>query len=97
MALTGLITATVAAYAWYSAPTTPLLGRVGVAGVLGGALSNLIDRSLDGVVTDYLHTGWWPTFNLADTLIIGGAVLLVLTSARQSSPAVSDNDRDART
>ncbi|MDN4507613.1 signal peptidase II [Dietzia maris] len=97
VALTGLITATVAAYAWYSAPTTPLLGRVGVAGVLGGALSNLIDRSLDGVVTDYLHTGWWPTFNLADTLIIGGAVLLVLTSARQSSPAVSDNDRDART
>ena len=34
---------------------------------------------MDGVVTDYLHTGWWPTFNLADTAIVVGALLLVLT------------------
>ncbi|MGW8437885.1 signal peptidase II [Nocardiopsis sp. NPDC055879] len=92
VAVTGLITAAVAAYTWRTAPTTPLVGRIGLTGVLGGALANLIDRSLDGVVTDYLHTGWWPTFNLADALIVGGAVLLVLTAARQPEPAPSGKD-----
>ncbi len=29
--------------------------------ILGGAVANLADRAADGVVTDYLHTGWWPT------------------------------------
>jgi signal peptidase II len=39
------------------------------------------------MVTDYLHTGWWPTFNLADALIVRGAVLLVLaTVLRQPAP-----------
>jgi len=94
VALTGLITAAVAAYAWRTAPTTPLAGRVGLAGMLGGALANLIDRGLDGVVTDYLHSGWWPTFNLADAFIVAGAVLLVLTSARQGAPAPPGKDSD---
>lgn len=86
VAVTGLITAAVAAYAWYITPTALPVGRVGLAGMLGGALANLIDRGLDGVVTDYLHSGWWPTFNLADAFIVGGAVLLVLTSARHRAP-----------
>jgi hypothetical protein len=33
--------------------------------------SNLADRAADGVVTDYLHTGWFPTFNGADVFITG--------------------------
>ncbi|MBP2371441.1 signal peptidase II [Pseudonocardia parietis] len=83
---TGLLTAAVAAYTWRTAPTTPLAGRIGQAGVLGGALANLIDRGRDGKVTDYLHTGWWPTFNLADAVIVCGAALLVLTTVRQPAP-----------
>ena len=39
----------------------------------GGAFANVIDRARDGVVTDYLHTDWWPTFNLADAFISVGA------------------------
>lgn len=89
VAVTGLITAAVAAYTWRTAPTTPLGGRIGLAGVLGGALANLIDRGLDGAVTDYLHTGWWPTFNLADAFIVCGAVLLVLTTGHQPAPEPS--------
>ncbi|MEU0488795.1 signal peptidase II [Nocardiopsis sp. NPDC006139] len=92
VAVTGLITVAVAAYTWRTTPTTPLLGRIGLAGVLGGALANLIDRGLDGVVTDYLHTGWWPTFNLADAFIVVGAVLIVLTAARQGAPEPSGKD-----
>lgn len=80
--ITGLITLAIVVYAWRTAPTTLLPGRVGLAAVLAGALGNLLDRAGDGVVTDYLHTGWFPTFNLADTLITCGAALLLLTTLR---------------
>ncbi|MEU0566043.1 signal peptidase II [Nonomuraea sp. NPDC005983] len=43
----------------------------------------------DGIVTDYLHTGWWPTFNLADVFITAGAAALILAGLRPqpASPA----------
>ncbi len=81
---TGIATLAIAVYAWRTAATTALLGRVGLAAILAGATGNLIDRATDGVVTDYLHTGWFPTFNLADTLVTCGAVLLILASWRGS-------------
>ena len=37
----------------------------------------MIDRTVDGRVTDYFHTGWWPTFNLADTYLTCGVVLVI--------------------
>lgn len=57
------------------------------AAVFGGAVANLTDRAGDGVVTDYLRSGWWPTFNLADTAIVTGAILLVLSSMGASRAA----------
>lgn len=76
------ITAALAAYTWRAARTATRTARLGLATVLAGAIANLLDRSVDGVVTDYLHTGWWPTFNLADTFITCGATLLILASLR---------------
>lgn len=50
--------------------------------VLGGALGNLIDRLQYGKVVDFLlfhHRGWaFPAFNVADSAITVGAVLLIL-------------------
>ncbi len=50
--------------------------------LLGGALGNLIDRVLYGRVVDfiqvYYHGWYWPTFNIADSAISIGAVLLVI-------------------
>lgn len=50
--------------------------------ILGGALGNVIDRILYGHVIDFLdfhYAGWhWPAFNVADSAIVGGAILLVL-------------------
>ena len=63
--------------------TLTTVGAVGFAAVLAGALSNLADRATDGVVTDYFHTGWYPTFNLPDVLITIGAVLILLSTLRQ--------------
>lgn len=56
---------------------------LGLGLVLGGALGNLIDRifrspgPLQGHVVDFVSVGWWPVFNVADSSIVCGAVLLV--------------------
>lgn len=45
--------------------------------LLGGAVSNLMDRLRFGYVVDYIDIGSLPVFNLADVAIVIGAVLLV--------------------
>ncbi len=44
--------------------------------ILAGALSNLIDRLFLGYVIDFLDFRIWPVFNIADSAITVGAVLL---------------------
>lgn len=57
---------------------------VGLGLVLGGALGNLTDRffrepgPLRGHVVDFLSFGWWPVFNVADSAVVCGAILLVV-------------------
>ncbi len=55
---------------------------VGLALILGGALSNLVDRIRLGRVVDFLdfyfRSYHWPTFNLADSAIVVGAGFLIL-------------------
>lgn len=53
-----------------------------LACILGGAIGNVIDRSLYGYVVDFLdfhYAGWhFPAFNIADSTISIGAVCLIL-------------------
>ena len=55
---------------------------VGLALVLGGALSNLADRIRAGQVVDFLDVYWrsyhWYAFNLADSAIVVGAGILII-------------------
>ncbi len=57
---------------------------IGLGMVLGGALGNLVDRlfrapgPLQGHVVDFVAIGWWPVFNVADSSIVCGAILLVV-------------------
>lgn len=57
------------------------LTAYGLALVLGGAIGNLIDRILLGKVVDFLQWHWhdwyWPSFNVADSAITLGVVLLL--------------------
>ena len=51
--------------------------------VIGGALGNLIDRLMHGHVIDFIQWHWkevyyYPSFNIADSAIVGGAVVLLL-------------------
>ena len=82
VALTATITAAVAVFAWRTACEGSRGQLAALALILGGAIANLADRAADGVVTDYLHTGWWPTFNLADTAIVTGGLLFAITTWR---------------
>jgi signal peptidase II len=56
---------------------------LGLALPFGGAAGNLIDRLHLGYVVDFLELPRWPVFNVADSAITVGAVLLVLHFMRQ--------------
>jgi signal peptidase II len=64
----------------------PSLGRAAVVGlILGGALGNLSDRVFrndHGAVIDFVDFHFWPTFNVADSAITIGCVLLVISLFR---------------
>jgi signal peptidase II len=55
--------------------------------ILGGALGNVVDRLLHGYVVDFIqvhHSGWYfPSFNVADSAISVGAVLLIADELRR--------------
>lgn len=61
--------------------------------VLGGAFGNLVDRAfragdgfLGGGVVDFIDLQWWPVFNVADSAIVVGAILLFLVQWREVEP-----------
>jgi signal peptidase II len=68
--------------------TRDTLMLVGLSLVLGGALGNLVDRIfrtpgfLKGAVVDFVHVGDFPTFNVADSAITVGAILVIIWAVR---------------
>ncbi len=65
-----------------------MVAAVAVGMILGGAIGNLVDRLLrgnSGAVIDFVDLHFWPTFNLADSCIVVGAVLLVVSVGRHQT------------
>jgi len=56
-----------------SVPADLVLGLV-----LGGTVGNLFDRFMFGTVTDFVAVHFWPVFNVADSAVSTGVVLLLL-------------------
>lgn len=60
--------------------------------IIGGAAANLLNRAVFGWVTDYISVGSFPVFNLADSAITVGAILIIVenlaTSRRKNPPMV---------
>lgn len=80
----GLVALTaVGVYFWF-APSRDRVLLSALALVVGGAVGNLIDRVSSGAVTDfidvYVGTYHWPSFNVADSAISIGIVLMALDS-----------------
>ena len=55
-----------------------ILSQVAFGLVIGGGLANVYDRFIDGVVTDYFQVGSFPIFNVADSCVTIGVVLLLI-------------------
>lgn len=87
VAVTGALCLALIAVAWNRAPQAGWVERIAGGAIVGGAVANVVDRAGDGVVTDYLHTGWWPTFNLADTFLVAGFIVIALLHARPDRTA----------
>lgn len=58
-------------------PLESTLLKVGLGLDLGGAVGNLIDRLRFGEVTDFIDIGPWPVFNVADSAIVVGTILII--------------------
>jgi signal peptidase II len=50
--------------------------------LLGGALGNIVDRVREGAVIDFLKFPHWPAFNVADSAITVGVVILLVVVER---------------
>jgi len=65
-------------------------GTLALSLILGGAVGNLWDRLTDGKVTDfldfYIGIHHWPPFNIADSAIVVGALLLLMRMLRTNQP-----------
>ncbi len=73
------------------APAGPW-GWVGVGLIVGGALGNLADRVRDGAVVDFIKFDFWPAFNLADSAITVGIVLLLLGQLQRERATEADDE-----
>ena len=58
--------------------------------ILGGTVGNLIDRAFIGHVTDFIKVGSWPDFNVADSSVVVGGILLAFNLIRASRVEFSD-------
>ncbi len=85
MVVAAVVVVALAALVWRS----PTLGRAAILGlIIGGALGNLSDRLFranHGAVVDFVALHFWPTFNVADSSIVIGCVLLVVSLLRTPS------------
>ena len=73
--LIGLSLALLVGYFWANRDVPWLWLPVGM--LLGGALGNLADRAREGAVIDFIDPVAWPAFNVADSCIVIGVLLLL--------------------
>ncbi len=92
-----IVVITVAVLAWFGRTVPSTSAAVGVGMILGGALGNLADRLMrghHGAVVDFLRSGFWPTFNLADSAIVCGCAVLAIalwrTTAKRRPPGTDE-------
>jgi len=73
---------------YYYRQNNEVLSRIYIASfslILGGAIGNLIDRIMYGYVIDFIDFRVWPVFNIADSAITVGAIMIALKCFRLSA------------
>ena len=81
LTLTSLAALGLVVYYFFKTPPDEKLMKISLSLILGGALGNLGDRIFRGYVVDfidfYVKKWHWPSFNVADSCITIGAILLI--------------------
>ena len=77
------------------------VSRIGLALIVGGAAGNIVDRLfrgdgwMRGKVIDFIDLQWWPVFNIADSAITVGGVLLAIMALRAPPEGASHTDEES--
>ena len=85
--LVASIVVAVALVVYVARTPTSLWGGVVLGLILGGTVGNGFDRLVFGTVTDFINVHFWPVFNVADSAISIGVVLLIAGSLLRKAPA----------
>lgn len=86
--LSVLATAVVLGLLWFSRRVHSTWWAWGLGLILGGAAGNLADRYfrapgiLRGHVVDFMSVGWWPVFNVADSCLVAGVIVVAVAVLR---------------
>jgi signal peptidase II len=80
-----------------SLPDAERWPRFALGLIAGGALGNILDRVRQGYVTDFLDFKFWPVFNVADSCVVVGVLLLAVYLWRQDTTAATAPDPAAAT
>jgi len=84
-------------YWLYNNSKTMKLQNTALVLVIGGALGNIWDRVYLGYVVDFVelhYSGYyWPAFNVADSAICVGAVLLIIDAFKNKEPATDKQSK----
>ena len=83
--LSSIVTIAIILYIKNNKPTNTL-EKLSYSLILGGAIGNLIERIIHGYVTDFIDINLfgynYPIFNMADTFIVIGVILIIITTWR---------------
>ena len=82
---------------WQGRTVVSRPGAIALGLILGGALGNLADRAFrgdsffGGGVIDFIDVQWWPVFNIADSCVVIGGILLVIVTLREPRSDTTDD------
>ena len=90
-----VIVSVIIVYYYRQLPGSAWLVRLALGLQLGGALGNVIDRVRQGYVVDFLNVEYWPVFNVADSCIVLGVLLLAFEMFREERRAARQEQQSA--
>jgi signal peptidase II len=67
------------ALTWWALTSEHIYEKIGILLALSGSAGNLIDRWVNGYVIDFIDPHYWPIFNMADTWIVIGITIILIT------------------
>jgi signal peptidase II len=100
-----LVLVAVGLVVWRTRTTLSRAGAIATGLIIGGAIGNIVDRSLrtngggflSGGVVDFIDLQWWPVFNVADMGVVVGGILFALVAIGGSGAEADGDGPDAPT